>query len=89
MDAQEAVAAAQVVIEKAERTPFGQRHEPDREFGKFHRKRIQVHPIQAALGYETPGDHGSRFDVARQWLLGVCHVKNLTIHAYCLARGLD
>ena len=54
--AEEAVAATQVVIEKAERSAGREGVQPQRHLGQLHRHRIAVHAVDAALEHHAPHD---------------------------------
>ncbi len=65
MDAEQAVTAAQVVVEEAEGTPLGQRYQPDGELGEFNRQWIEIDAVEAAFGDEAAGDYPCLLLVAR------------------------
>ncbi len=52
--ADEAVAGAQVMIEKGERTIGRERRKPQRQSSELHRHRIDVHAVQTALRDRAP-----------------------------------
>jgi hypothetical protein len=52
--AEHAVAAAQMVIEKAERTPVSESGKSQRQAGELNGHRIEIDPEQAALGNQPP-----------------------------------
>lgn len=56
VDADEAVAAAQVVVEEGEGFVGVEGEEPEGEFGEFDGARIFVDAVEAALGDESPRD---------------------------------
>ena len=56
--ADEAVAAAQAVVEEPERLVGGERRQPQRHARELHRRRVEVDAVQAALRDEAP--EGSR-----------------------------
>ena len=49
----ERVPRTQTVIEKCERSVFGKRGEPDREFGEFDSGRFEIDAVDAVLGDEA------------------------------------
>ena len=51
--ANEGVAGAEMVVEKAQGAVFGGGREPERELGEFDGQRVEVHAVDALLG-DTP-----------------------------------
>ena len=75
--AEQAVAAAEVVIQKAERCPDGKGVKPQRDLGQFHRHRVLVHAVDTALQHHAADDlpvvELSRIERPATVVLGVVH----------------
>ena len=54
--AEQAVAAAQMVVEEGERRADGEGMQPERDLGELHRHRVLVHAVDAALEHHAPHD---------------------------------
>ena len=54
--AEQAVAAAEMMIQKAQRSTDGEGVEPQRDLGQLHRHRVLVHPVDAPLEHHAADD---------------------------------
>ena len=64
---EQAVAAAEVVVEKAERRAHGEGVQPERDLGEFHRHRVLVDAVDAALEHHAADDVAGRRDGRGRW----------------------
>ena len=55
-EAEQAVAAAQMVVEEGERRAHGEAVQPERDLGELHRHRVLVHAVNAALEHHALHD---------------------------------
>ena len=54
--AEQAVAAAEMMVQKAKRSADREGMEPQRDLGQFHRHRVLVHPVDAPLEHHAADD---------------------------------
>ena len=54
--AEQAVAAAQMMVQETERGAHREGVQPQRDLGQFHRHRVLVHAVHAALEHHAPDD---------------------------------
>ena len=54
--AEHTVAAAQMVVEKGQRCPDREAVQPERDLGEFHRHRVKIDSVHAALEYHAAND---------------------------------
>ena len=66
VEAEEAVASLQMVVQELEGPTLGKRGEPERELGELHGQRVHVHAVEAALGHQPPSQDGALLHVGGQ-----------------------